>query len=74
MVIGGLKLKSERVNESKIPFLGNIPVLGWFFSSRETIDEETSVSFVIRPVLKSRPSIEPFGDYFDPFAEEGLVE
>jgi type II secretory pathway component GspD/PulD (secretin) len=74
VVIGGLKLKSERVNESKIPFLGNIPILGWFFSSRETVDEETSVSFVIRPVLKRRPSIEPFGDYFDPFAEEELVE
>jgi type II secretory pathway component GspD/PulD (secretin) len=74
VVIGGLKLKSEKLNENKVPFLGDIPILGWLFSSKETSEEETSVSFVIRPVLKKRPSIEPFGDYFDPFAEENLQE
>ncbi|MBC8369126.1 MAG: type II and III secretion system protein [Planctomycetes bacterium] len=74
VVIGGLKLKSEKINESKVPFLGDIPLLGWLFSSKETSEEETSVSFVIRPVLKQRPSIEPFGDYFDPFAEESIEE
>jgi type II secretory pathway component GspD/PulD (secretin) len=74
VVIGGLKLKSEKLNENKVPFLGDIPILGWLFSSKESSEEETSVSFVIRPVLKRRPSIEPFGDYFDPFAEENLQE
>jgi type II secretory pathway component GspD/PulD (secretin) len=74
VVIGGLKLKSEKLNENKVPFLGDIPILGWLFSSKESSEEETSVSFVIRPVLKRRPSIEPFGDYFDPFAEENLEE
>jgi type II secretory pathway component GspD/PulD (secretin) len=74
VVIGGLKLKRESINENKVPFLGDIPVLGWLFSSKETEEEETSVSFVIRPVLKRRPSIEPFGDYFDPFAEENLEQ
>jgi len=74
VVIGGLKLKSEKLNENKVPFLGDIPILGWLFSSKETSEEETTVSFIIRPVLKKRPSIEPFGDYFDPFAEENLQE
>ena len=74
VVIGGLKLKSEKLNENKVPFLGDIPILGWLFSSKETSEEETTVSFIIRPVLKTRPSIEPFGDYFDPFAEENLEE
>jgi len=74
VVIGGLKLKSEKINESKVPFLGDIPLLGWLFSSKETSEEETIVSFVIRPVLKRRPSIEPFGDYFDPYSEDTLEE
>lgn len=70
VVIGGMVLTGETVNESKIPILGDLPLLGWLFSSRETTDDTTEVFFVIKPILKPRPSIERFGDYFDPFAEQ----
>ena len=34
VVIGGVRKRSTRVNENKVPFLGNIPVLGWLFKNR----------------------------------------
>ena len=33
-VIGGLKKTSAQITETKIPVLGDIPVLGWLFKSR----------------------------------------
>ena len=74
VVIGGMVLTGETVNESKIPLLGDLPLVGWMFSSRETTDDKTEVFFVIKPILKPRPSIEQFGDLFDPFAEEAAGE
>jgi type II secretory pathway component GspD/PulD (secretin) len=74
VVIGGMVLTGETVNESKIPILGDLPLLGWLFSSRETTDDKTEVFFVIKPILKARPSIDPFGDFFDPFEDEDPAE
>jgi len=34
LAIGGLKRQAERVTESKVPILGDIPVLGWLFTNR----------------------------------------
>lgn len=74
IVIGGLVLKGETITESKIPILGDIPLIGWLFSSRETAEEKTEVFFVIKPILKARPSIDPFGDFYDPFDDEAGEE
>lgn len=74
VVIGGMVLTGETVTENKIPILGDLPIIGWLFSSRETTDDKTEVFFVIKPILKARPSIDPFGDYFDPFEEEAAEE
>ncbi|MCP4094542.1 MAG: type II and III secretion system protein [Planctomycetes bacterium] len=74
VVIGGMVLTGEQVNESKVPLLGDLPIIGWLFSSRETTEDKTEVFFVIRPILKDRPSINRFGDLFDPFDEAGSTE
>ncbi len=34
LAIGGLKRQAERVQLDKVPFLGDIPVLGWLFTRR----------------------------------------
>ncbi|MFQ5988320.1 MAG: type IV pilus secretin PilQ [Candidatus Methylomirabilales bacterium] len=34
VVIGGVRSRTENVNEKRVPFLGTIPVLGWLFKSR----------------------------------------
>jgi len=54
---------------SKIPILGDIPLLGWLFSSEEKVEATTSVMIVITPEIKTgRASISKFLDeIFDPF-------
>lgn len=74
VAIGGLKLREERVVTSKVPFLGDLPGLRWLFSSRREEDSESNVTFFITPNLKKRASIEPIGDFFDPFAEAEAPE
>ena len=34
VVIGGVRKRSETTSEDRVPFLGNIPVLGWLFKNR----------------------------------------
>jgi type IV pilus assembly protein PilQ len=34
VVIGGVRKRTTRINENKVPFLGSIPVLGWLFKNR----------------------------------------
>lgn len=74
VVIGGMVLTGKQVTESKIPILGDLPIIGWLFSSRETSEDKTEVFFVIRPIIKERPSIDRFGDFFDPFADQETAE
>ena len=57
---------------NRLPILGDIPLLGWLFSSEERIMVDTEVLFVIQPQVTTRgATISPFGEIFDPF-EEGL--
>ncbi len=52
-VIGGLVQTLESDRERKVPWLGNIPVLGWLFKSRvQNIDpERTELLIFITPTL-----------------------
>ena len=69
VIIGGLQLIEHREIESKVPILGDIPAIGWLFSSRTTENVETTVTFMFTPKIKDRPSIDRFGvgEFFDPF-------
>lgn len=70
VVIGGLMLNETRELESRVPLLGAIPLIGWFFSYRSTETTTSEVFFVITPIIKTRAaSIQPFRDIFDPFAD-----
>ena len=43
VVIGGVRSRTENVNENRVPFLGSIPVLGWLFKNRtENLKPETT--------------------------------
>ena len=52
-VIGGLVQTTERSREQKVPWLGNIPVLGWLFKNRtENIEpDRTELLIFITPSL-----------------------
>lgn len=49
LVIGGLKSKTLFENETKVPILGDIPILGFLFRSSSTVRNETTVEFHITP-------------------------
>ena len=49
LLIGGLKSVSQIESETKVPLLGDIPILGFLFRSTSTTRQETSVAFQITP-------------------------
>ena len=51
IVIGGLIKKSEKLTDSKVPFLGNVPLIGYLFKSRDKTEIKTELVIVLQPVL-----------------------
>lgn len=51
LVVGGLQSKREIENESGIPLLMDIPVLGWFFSSQSVEEVKTELFFIVTPEI-----------------------
>jgi type IV pilus assembly protein PilQ len=49
IVIGGLLQTTEKLTQRKIPLLGDIPILGYFFSRTEKELEETETVIFITP-------------------------
>jgi putative nucleotidyltransferase with HDIG domain len=49
LVIGGLKSETKFESETKVPILGDIPILGFLFRSTSTSRNETTVEFHITP-------------------------
>lgn len=50
-VLGGLILESDKLTEKKIPFLGDIPILGWLFKSRNTSRQKTNMMVFLTPKI-----------------------
>jgi len=53
-VIGGIYTRRTSESVGQIPFLGDIPVLGWFFKSRSVSDERTELLIFISPTIVNR--------------------
>ncbi|MGD9415583.1 MAG: type II secretion system secretin GspD [Desulfobacterales bacterium] len=54
VVIGGLIDDSSTRNDTKVPVLGDIPVLGWMFRKRTETNEKTNLYIFLTPrVIKS---------------------
>jgi general secretion pathway protein D len=51
MVIGGLIRDNVTSSESKVPFLGDIPILGWLFKYKTTRVEKTNLMIFITPYI-----------------------
>ncbi|MCX5830112.1 MAG: hypothetical protein NTV58_19250 [Deltaproteobacteria bacterium] len=54
IVIGGLIAKREVLQDSQIPGLGSIPVLGYFFKSRNKVVKNYELVVLLQPVIVSR--------------------
>jgi Flp pilus assembly secretin CpaC len=51
MVIGGLIRDNVTSGTSKVPFLGDIPLLGWLFKSKTSRVEKTNLMIFITPYI-----------------------
>lgn len=49
LVIGGFYGESQSGAKTKIPLLGDLPVLNFFFKSKESTKERTSLVFIVTP-------------------------
>jgi len=49
LIIGGFYGEVESKGDNKIPILGDIPILSFFFKSKQTLKEKSSLVFVVTP-------------------------
>ena len=60
-VLGGLIEDSVNDVEDTVPFISSIPIVGWFFSSRNRNNSKTELVVFLRPIVVKDPSID--GDF-----------
>jgi type IV pilus assembly protein PilQ len=53
IVIGGIYTKNKSVDESRVPLLGKIPILGWLFKSQTKKDSQTELLIFLTPTVMS---------------------
>ena len=53
-VIGGIYTRNSGLAFSKVPFFGDLPLVGWFFKSRRENDERTEVLVFITPRITNK--------------------
>ena len=59
LILGGIIQREESEVERKVPFLGDIPLLGWFFKKKDTVARDVELMVFLRPtVTRSREDIE----------------
>jgi general secretion pathway protein D len=77
VVIGGLIDDSTSVDETKVPGLGDIPVLGWLFKDRSERNDKTNLYIFLTPRVIKNPgeAAEVFQqkrEHFDTIKEGGF--
>jgi len=55
VVLGGLVRKSTSKSASKIPLLGDIPLIGWFFSTHNNKDTRSELVVLLTPYVLTNP-------------------
>ncbi len=50
-VLGGLMKEDDVENITKVPLLGDIPIIGWLFKSRNTSKEKTNMLIFLTPKI-----------------------
>jgi len=55
-VIGGIYARNKAVNFTKIPWLGDIPIVGWFFKNKSEADTRSEILIFLTPKIVNRAS------------------
>jgi len=56
VIIGGLMQTTKKLSQSKIPVLGDLPLLGWAFRRTVTDDEKTELLIFLTPHIVKQPA------------------
>ncbi|MBI4690725.1 MAG: hypothetical protein HY754_10750 [Nitrospirae bacterium] len=54
VIIGGLISKKESIEDNKVPVLGDLPIVGGLFKSRDKQESKTELVIALQPMLISR--------------------
>ncbi len=54
-VLGGLVRDSEEITETKVPLLGDIPVIGWLFKASNKIKQKVNLLIFLTPKIIRSP-------------------
>ena len=77
IVVGGIIRKKQKQVESKLPILGDIPLLGRLFKSTETLVEDTEVVIILTPYIvdiKNPEDLEKLKEKADNWQSNGTTE
>ena len=55
IILGGLVRKSNSESSTKIPLLGDIPLIGWLFSSHSKSDDRQELVVLLTPYVLNNP-------------------
>lgn len=53
VVIGGIYEQSQRNEVTQVPFLGDLPMLGWLFRTKSNLDNKTELLIFLTPRIMS---------------------
>ena len=56
IILGGLVRKSNSESSTKIPLLGDIPLIGWLFSSHSKSDDRQELVILLTPYVLNTPA------------------
>jgi type IV pilus assembly protein PilQ len=56
-VLGGIYTRNSGLAYKKIPFFGDLPVLGWFFKNRRENDDRTEILVFITPKITNKAQL-----------------
>jgi hypothetical protein len=68
MIIGGLIKENDSVTQSKIPWLGNVKGLGWFFRNSEVTKDRVEI------IVALVPRIQPYNPEWQAYEQGELVK
>lgn len=53
-VIGGIYTRNQSTNRKKVPWIADVPILGWFFKNRSEADTRTELLIFLTPKIINR--------------------
>ncbi len=59
-VMGGLRRKEKKITQSKVPLLGDMPIVGSLFSNDQTIERNSELLVLIAPRIHKGEPLTPY--------------